>query len=77
VIWFWLFLREQSAVGYFDLAFSLRVSVSPCLRERMAVWLFGYSSASPRSPREKRMLDVLWFRLRWTGFSRFFPNPPR
>ena len=28
-IWFWLFLREQLAVGYFDLVFSLRASVSP------------------------------------------------
>jgi hypothetical protein len=40
------------------------LSVPPCLRERMAVWLFGClavwlfgcSSASPRSPREKWLL---------------------
>jgi hypothetical protein len=47
-IWFWRFLREQLAVGDFDLAF---LSVPPCLRERMAVRLFGCSSASPRSLR--------------------------
>jgi hypothetical protein len=36
----WLFLREQLAVGYFDLAFSLRVSAFSA-REMAVGYFFG------------------------------------
>ena len=38
-----LFLSEQLAVGFLTWFFS------PCLRERMTVWIFGCFSAPPRS----------------------------
>ena len=53
-----LFPREQLAVGSSDLAVSLRASVFLRAFVRTAVWAFGCSSASPRSPREKRLLAI-------------------